>query len=141
MPKKDTIVLIEDDSDDKVIFEMITRELGYENEIKWFTNSEDAMNFLCAPHDALFLIFCDINLPGRSGLQLKKDIDAIPYLRKKSIPFLFYSTNASQEEVDTAYTQMTVQGFFLKGHDYNKIKVLLKTIYDYWSACRHPNMQ
>ncbi len=141
MPKDGNILLVEDDDDDRLLFETITNELGLENKILCFSNTGDAFNFLCSPHEPLFLIFCDINLPGKNGLEFKKRIDENPFLRKKSIPFIFYSTNASQEDVNSAYTQLNVQGFFLKGYNYGHMKDLLRTIFDYWISCQHPNMQ
>lgn len=139
MSKSGPIVLIEDDSDDKAIFEMIVKDLGIPNPILWFDNTLDTFKFLCTTTDSIFLIFCDINLPGQNGLDFKKQIDDIPELRKKSIPFMFFSTTATQEDVNDAYTVMTVQGFFKKGYDYDGMKNMLKTIFEYWSICRHPN--
>jgi CheY-like chemotaxis protein len=138
MSKSGPIVLVEDDLDDKEIFEDITKGLGIKNEIVWFNECESALTYL-RTNDAIFLIFCDINLPGLNGLEFKLNIDTDPELRRRSIPFLFFSTNASAHDVDLAYTQLTVQGFFKKGHSYGAMKQMLKTIYDYWGLCKHPN--
>jgi CheY-like chemotaxis protein len=78
-------------------------------------------------------------MPGINGLEFKRQIDADPVLRKKSIPFIFYSTAALQKDVNEAYTELTIQGFFIKGNDYNKTKALIRTIIDYWKNCIHPN--
>lgn len=141
MSKSGPILIIEDDSDDKEILENIVRELNYKNTIVWCDTTEDAFEYLCNTTQPVFIIFCDINLPGKNGLEFKKDVDANPELRKKSIPFIFYSTSASQQSVNEAYTQMTVQGFFKKGIDYKAIKSNIKLILDYWCACIHPNIQ
>lgn len=141
MSKSGPILIIEDDSDDKEILENIVRELSYKNTIVWCDTTEDAFEYLCNTTQPVFIIFCDINLPGKNGLEFKKDVDANPELRKKSIPFIFYSTSASQQSVNEAYTQMTVQGFFKKGIDYKAIKSNIKLILDYWCACIHPNIQ
>ncbi|GAA5042100.1 response regulator [Marivirga lumbricoides] len=139
MIQKGVIVTIEDDPDDKEIFEAIVRELGIDNEIKWFTETKSAFEFLRDTNDQIFLIFSDINLPGKDGISLKKDIDADPILRKKSIPFVFLSTTGSHMAVEKVYTEMTVQGFFVKGTDYEKMKNTLKTIFNYWLESKHPN--
>lgn len=139
MSKNGPIILIEDDADDKAIFEMIIRDLNIPNPVIWFDNTLATYKFLCTTEDSPFLIFCDINLPGQNGLEFKKQIDEIPELRKKSIPFMFFSTTATQEDVNEAYTQMTVQGFFKKGYDYEGMKNMISTIFEYWSICRHPN--
>lgn len=133
------IITIEDDPDDKEIFEAIVRELKIDNEIKWFTEAKSALHFLKDTDKQIFLIFSDINLPGKDGISLKKDIDNDPLLRKKSIPFVFLSTTASKQAIEKVYTEMTVQGFFVKGTDFEKMKDTLNTIFNYWLESRHPN--
>jgi len=138
MSKFGPIVLIEDDEDDKDMLVEIMRELNVKNKILWFDNCEDAYNFLRDNTEPIFIIFSDINLPKKSGIELKYDIDQDPALKKKSIPFVFYSTCASSEDVDEAYSNLSVQGFFKKENDYNEIKTNIKTILDYWSISRKP---
>src|SRR5690606_33332163 len=112
MSKSGPIVIIEDDADDKEIFESIVRDLNLRNEIVWFTETKSAFSFLKATDKKVFLIFCDINLPGKNGIEFKREIDADPKLRKKSIPFVFLSTQASQRDINEAFITITVQGFF-----------------------------
>ncbi len=133
------VVIIEDDIDDKEILEEILRELNFMNKIVWLKNSHDAFDYLHNTSDEPFVIFSDINLPGLSGIQLKKKIDEDKEMRKKSIPFIFYSTSVSQQTVKEAYTEMTVQGFFQKGSNYAEIKKQVAIILQYWQTCRHPN--
>jgi CheY-like chemotaxis protein len=137
--KSGPIILVEDDEDDKLIFEEIVKELGVTNRIIWLNNTLDAFDFLKSTHKKPFLIMCDINMPIQNGIEFKFQIDNDPDLRTKSIPFIFYSTSVPQEAVDIAYKEMTVQGFFQKGAEYQEIKKNLKIIIDYWSCCKHPN--
>jgi CheY-like chemotaxis protein len=141
MSKYGMIMIIEDDEDDKELFEKVVRELGIKNEIKWFIETNSAFSFLSSTEEDIFLIFCDINLPGKNGIDFKRDVDENPELRKKSIPFLFFSTAASQKNIDEAYTEMVVQGFFKKEFSYDRMKEMLRTIFDYWTLCKHPNAQ
>lgn len=139
MSKTGPILIIEDDGDDKEILETILRGHGITNEIQWYDNAASAYVALCALTESPFLIFCDINLPGTDGLDFKHKIDETPELRRKSIPFLFFSTSATQDAINDAYTKMTVQGFFTKGNDYSEIKKQVKIILDYWMTCKHPD--
>ena len=141
MSKGGVIVIIEDDIEDKEILEIIIRDLGYKNELRWFQYAKEAWDYMKVTEDNMFIIFCDVNIPKLSGLELKKSIDQDPELRKKSIPFIFFSTSSNQHEINIAYTEMTVQGYFVKGNSFEDIKDLVKTILDYWSACKHPNTQ
>jgi CheY-like chemotaxis protein len=141
MPKAGLIVVVEDDTDDTEIFESIVRELDIENEIKWFSETRTAFTFLKETKENIFLIFSDINLPGNTGIEFKRAIDADPDLRRKSIPFVFLSTQASQKDINEAYTKMTVQGFFTKGNNYNDMKAMLKYIFAYWKYSQLPDFQ
>jgi CheY-like chemotaxis protein len=140
MSKTGPILIIEDDVEDKEILEDVLRDLNVQNKTVWLENTRQAYDYLCAVHEAMFIIFCDINLPGKNGLELKQKIDEDSQLRKKSIPFIFYSTSANQDDVNDAYSKMTIQGFFQKGSDYNEMKKVIKLILDYWALCKHPNL-
>ncbi len=139
MSKLGPIIIVEDDQDDKELFEDITKEIGIENKLIWFNNAQEAFDYLKTTSDAPFMIFSDVNMPKLNGLEFKKKIDNDVVLRRKSIPFVFFTSGALQDEIDGAYSTMTVQGFFVKAHDYNEMKLLLKSIYYYWKHCKHPN--
>jgi response regulator RpfG family c-di-GMP phosphodiesterase len=139
MAKEGPIILIEDDADDKGIFSDVLNDLQVENKLIWFNRSDDAFDYLQTTTDQPFVIFSDVNLFGQNGIELKRRIDNDHKLRKKSIPFVFYSTYVDQQMVNEAYTKMTVQGFFQKCDIYEEIKASIKLILDYWRNCRHPN--
>ncbi|HEY0609151.1 MAG TPA: response regulator, partial [Chitinophaga sp.] len=116
------IIVIEDDIDDKEIFETVMQELNVSNPLIWFNNCDPAWAYLKTTSDQPFIIFCDVNLPRKNGIEFKREIDEDHQLRKKSIPFVFYSTAVNQHIVNEAYTQMTVQGFFQKSIRYDEMK-------------------
>ena len=137
--KSGPIVLIEDDKDDKDIFEEVLIELKVANKLIWFNNFEQAYLFFTTTTEQPFVIFCDINISGNKGTDFKQQIDSEPRLRKKSIPFVFYSTSADQDTVNEAYTKITVQGFFVKESSYSEVKKSISLILAYWELCSHPN--
>jgi len=137
--KAGPIIIVEDDIDDQEIFIQALREININNQVNHFKNGKTAFEYLLQTSERPFIIFCDVNLPGQKGTAFKKQIDENKELRRKSIPFIFYSTSDDQAIVNEAYTEMTVQGFFKKQDDYSEIKSQLKVIVDYWMACRHPN--
>ena len=137
--KSGPIIVLEDDVDDKEILEDILRQIEVPNKLIWFNNSDDAWHYLKTTADQPFIIFSDVNLPGQNGIEFKRRIDSDKELRRKSIPFVFYSTAADQQSVNEAYTKMTVQGFFKKATSHEEIKRDIKLILDYWKICQHPN--
>lgn len=139
MAKAGPIIIVEDDADDKNILEIILAELNVSNKIIWFTNGDDTYDYLKNTTEQPFIIICDINLPRKSGIEFKSELDSDKQLRKKSIPFIFYSTSIDQKTVNDAYTKMTVQGYFQKNPAYKEIKETIKVIIGYWQLCTHPN--
>jgi response regulator RpfG family c-di-GMP phosphodiesterase len=133
------IILVEDDEDDAAIFSEVLTDLDIPNRLISFIKPADAYHFLVNNDEQPFIIISDVNLPGMSGMEFKKKLDHNDKLRKKSIPFVFYSTSAEKKYVNEAYLQLTVQGFFLKGQSIKEIKNQLRIIFEYWKICRHPN--
>ena len=65
------------------------------------------------------------------------EIDLDEFIRKKGIPFIFFSTSAMSSIVREAFS-MSVQGFFLKAQSLDELEKTLSTIFDYWARCEHP---
>jgi CheY-like chemotaxis protein len=133
------IVIVDDDPDDQELIQAAIVESGFSNQLVFFTTCKPAFEYLKSSPDQPFLIICDVNLPIQSGIEFKRDIDNDQQLRQKSIPFVFLSTSVDRGSVDTAYKEMTVQGFFRKSHSYQDLKHLLKVMIEYWNLCKHPN--
>ena len=136
---KGPIVLVENDEDDAEIFSEVLRDLDIPNRLISFSRPAEAYHVRDKNEEQPFVIISDVNLPGMSGLEFKNKLDHNIELKKKSIPFIFYSTSAEKKYVNEAYIHLTVQGFFLKGQSIKEIKDQLRIIFEYWKICRHPN--
>jgi len=136
----DPIVIVEDDADDQYFIKSICEKLGVTSELLFFDDGEKALTFLKKTNRKIFLILCDINMPIMNGLELRRKIQDDPFLRQKSIPFVFLSTAARTREVEEAY-DLTVQGFFLKASQLSDMEKTLELIITYWQRCKHPNSQ
>jgi CheY-like chemotaxis protein len=132
------IIFVEDDEDDLFIYEEICRKLNLPNKLIFFRQGEAAIEYLRRTSDKPFIIFCDINMPEMDGLQMRRQINDEEHLRRKSIPFVFFSTAATDQQVAMAY-DLTVQGFFIKESNFVEVESNIKMIVDYWSKCKHPN--
>ncbi|HKH62480.1 MAG TPA: response regulator [Flavitalea sp.] len=136
--KDGPLIIVEDDIDDQEIIKEVLQSLGVSNTLLLFSDGFEALTYLQTTSDQPFLILCDINLPKLNGLELREEINADHRLRRKSVPFVFYSTNASRDAVKKAY-DLTVQGFFIKNHTLEQLRDTLSLIVSYWSECKHPN--
>ena len=131
-------MIIEDDSNDAEVIVTAIREIGIPNEIMIMRDAESAYDYLSTTDDHPYLILCDIRMPGTDGLTFRSNIIHNDYLKKKSIPFIFFTGIVSQETVNIAY-ELEVQGFFQKATSYPGIRDQLLSIFMYWKQCLHPN--
>jgi len=139
MAKQAPVIIIENDDDDRQIFQEVFTELGFKNQLVFFNKAIETLSYLEKTKEKAFLIFSNINLPGMSGIELKKAINDNVALQKKAIPFIFYTTAADKRVIEKAYIETTVQGYFVKENSVAKIKSTIKIIFDYWCLCKHPN--
>ena len=138
MAKNGPVILIDDDGDGCEILADALQKQSIPNRVLCFSGGGEAIRYLRTTTDKPFLILCDINMPVMNGIDVRKAINEDDYLRRKSIPFVFYTTSATAPAVNEAY-EMSVQGYFEKEHSAEDIGRLLRCIYDYWHWCRHPN--
>src|SRR5689334_8298198 len=137
MAKNGPIILIEDDTDDQYFFKEALKGVDVKNEVKIF-EGRDVIEYLMSTKDSPFIIFSDINLPGANGLQIKSAINENFYLKRKTIPFVFYTTTNDASVVEKAY-RLPIEGFFQKPTDLEQMRTRLKLILQYWEECLHPN--
>ena len=133
------IILVDDDPEDEELLREVLHDLGVPNKLVHFNVCSKAFDYLSTTTENPFLIISDVNLPKQSGIEFKRQIDEDPFLRSKSIPFVFLSTSIDQNSVNTAYKEMTVQGFFQKPISFSELTNMIKLLIDYWQLCRHPN--
>lgn len=138
MNKEGPVVVIEDDEDDQLFLTEIFAKLNYKNEIIFFKDGNDALDYLNKTDTNPFLILSDVNMPRINGFELRLKIHTNEQLHLKCIPYLFFTTNANKKSVIDAYS-MQVQGFFVKPHNLDKLENTIKTIMEYWTQCIAPS--
>lgn len=140
MNQRGPIIVIEDDVDDQELLTEAFKQLAYENPITFFNSGLDALDYLNTTDEQPFIILSDVNLPKLTGIELRDKIIQNESLRLKCIPYLFFTTAASQQTIVDAYSK-SAQGFFVKPTKYQHLVVVLRKIIDYWMECRSPNYQ
>jgi CheY-like chemotaxis protein len=132
------VIVIEDDVDDQEIMTEVFRQLNYTNEVCFFKDGQEALDYLNRTDVVPFLILSDINMPKLDGFALRNKVKMDAKLQVKCIPYLFFTTAASQKAVIDAYS-MSVQGFFVKDNHMEELKETVDIIMKYWKKCSSPN--
>ncbi|MDF2448199.1 MAG: response regulator receiver protein [Bacteroidota bacterium] len=137
MSKTGPIVIVEDELKEQGIYKNILQSSGIKNELQFFDNGRDALDYLKTTREDPFIIFSDIRMPIMDGIEFRRQIAANPYLRKKGTPFVFRTASLKPSEVKEAY-ELFVQGYFAKTEDMTQLKTQLNVILDYWRDCLDP---
>ena len=138
MNKSGPIIVIEDDADDQAMLVEIFRRLGYINEIVYFVDGNEALDYLNQTDVQPFLVLSDINMPKINGFELRNKIFTNEQLQTKCIPYLVFTTGANKKAVVDAYA-MSVQGFFVKPSSVQGLENTIKKIVEYWKECIAPS--
>jgi CheY-like chemotaxis protein len=138
MNKTGPIIVIEDDGDDQEYMMDVFKQLNYVNEIIYFKDGEEALEYLTKSPIEPFIILSDINMPKLNGMALREQVHNNENLRLKCIPYLFFTTSDDKQHVIDAYSK-SVQGFFIKPSSFEKLKSSIRKIVEYWQECESPN--
>jgi DNA-binding NtrC family response regulator len=134
------ILLIDDERYEKSLLEVALQKKEWNVKIEYFSNAPDAIEYMKSSNENIFLVISDMSMPKMDGLDFKRAIDTDDILMKKSIPFIFFSSSATNKEVTEAYNYR-VQGYFKKPMTVDEQADQIDTIIRYWIIARHPNKE
>ena len=136
--QKGSIVLIDDSKAELRLLQEAFLDVNYPHDLMTFTNGESAFAYISKAASKIFIILCDIQMPGMTGPNLLEKINAVPELKLEAIPFLFFSNSAEQKDIIHAY-ELAAQGYFQKPLSVPHMTDLFNRIIDYWSASYIPH--
>lgn len=123
--KPKTILLIDDDEDDQLIFKDAIKEVYSDIVCLLATNGKDAYLQLEKSPAPPSLIFLDLNMPVMNGFEFLERIKKSD--RLKNIPVVIYTTSDSPLDKKNTLDAGAVL-FFTKTADFKLLKIKLKEI-------------
>ena len=129
MQRTRPIMIIEDDMDDQELLQETFRSLDYPNPVIFFSNGNDALNYLRQTSAPPALIISDINMPKMNGFEIRKTINKSPDLGKLDIPFVFLTTQL-QKSADAC--SVSDHRFFTKPNTMVGLRNTIRTILEHW---------
>ena len=132
-----TMLLAEDDYDDRYLISEALDESGIENQLYIVENGEDLLDYLKNrgkytdkekyPRPGLILL--DLNMPlmdGREALAIiKKDPDL------KMIPIVVLTTSQAEDDIQETYG-LGITGFITKPMTFSGLVDIMKSVGNYW---------
>ncbi len=131
------IWIVDDDIDDQELVKDIFEELKFLHPLELFHNAEELLERLENVNAPPFIIIADVNLSKLGGYALRDQMLNNPDEKYHSVPFIFWSTQASEAQIRKAY-DLKAHGFFKKAAEFEQWKLTLVKIIDYWTSSLIP---
>lgn len=97
-----SILLVDDDLDDQLFFHLVLKDVSSEFHFTNVNSAEEFFKRLEPENNYIpYVIFMDVNLPVKSGIECLQELKANE--RLKDIPVIIYSTSGDDIMIDEAY--------------------------------------
>lgn len=117
------ILLADDDEGDRLIFKEALEELEIKPIVHTANNGMELMAYLAKENVRLpHLIFLDLNMPRKNGLECLKEIRSNEKL--KDISIAIYSTSDNEKDMEETFLN-GANIYITKPYDFNMLKQLL----------------
>ena len=132
-----TILVADDDPDDRMMAKDALDESRLANDLRFVEDGEELLDYLyrrgryadqrSAPRPGVILL--DLNMPRKDGREALKEIKADPDLRQ--IPVVVLTTSKAEEDIYRTY-DLGVNSFITKPVMFESLVEVMKTLGRYW---------
>jgi len=132
-----TILLADDDADDRMMAGEALAESRLANDLRLVEDGEELMDYLHrrgrysdpadAPRPGLILL--DLNMPRKDGREALREIKADPDLRR--IPIVVLTTSKAEEDIYRTY-DLGANSFITKPVSFDGLVAVMRDIGRYW---------
>lgn len=120
------ILLAEDDADDRLFFKEAMEEIKIKTIISFVNDGSNLMKYLSQPGIRLpNVVFLDINMPVKNGMECLKEIRSDH--RLKDLAIAIYSTSGSEQDIEDAFVY-GANIYIKKPNDFLELKTILTQV-------------
>lgn len=132
-----TILMADDDPDDRLLMEDAFAEIRLENPLDFVVDGVELMDYLHRRGDYVHLyeaplpglILLDLNMPRKNGREALDEIKRDEKLRK--IPIVILTTSKAEEDLLASYN-LGANSFIVKPVTFDKLVEVIRAVTDYW---------
>lgn len=131
MKKKHSILIVDDDADDREIIRDAFVSNDGHNDYIFIENGDRLIDYLqeCNEVNLPSLILLDLNMPGKDGREALKEIKSSEQFHH--IPTVVFTTSSSYRDRQTSYS-LGANCFITKPDTFNKLVELMSSIGRLW---------
>ncbi|WP_010178282.1 response regulator [Aquimarina agarilytica] len=120
------IVLVDDDEDDRDFFREAIEEIDMDTTLSMFVNGQEFLDHITIPNQKLpQIVFLDLNMPIKNGLECLKEIKENNLLEKLSVAI--YSTSSSEEDIERTFV-LGANVYINKPNSFKKLKKAVEEV-------------
>ena len=117
------ILLADDDEDDRLFFKEAFEEIKIQTIVNTVIDGVELIKYLLMPNVILpHVLFLDLNMPRKSGLECLREIKSDN--RLKDIAVAIYSTSASDEDIEETFVK-GANVYIKKPSEFSTLKKIL----------------
>ena len=130
------VIYVEDEPDDAFFMKRAFAQCAPDVELKILTDGHEAVRFFVEELAPLQqqdyksgLVLLDLNLPGRSGLDVLREIRSKPLLRQ--LPVIMYTSSNLTVDIVEAYRR-GCSAYLVKPHSPEKLREMVSAMSEFW---------
>ncbi len=130
--KINQVVLADDDADHGVLFKTLLQEVDSSKNVTILHDGDSLLAYLA--HTAPELLFLDLNMPCKSGLECLQEIKKMDHL--KNMKIVVYSSSSSMNDIHSCY-MWQADLYMVKPFNREHLKIALKSVLNLdWAGTR-----
>jgi CheY-like chemotaxis protein len=132
-----TILMVDDDPDDRLLFKEACEEVRLRNPLEFLENGEQLVDYLKrrgsysdlegAPHPGIILL--DLNMPLKDGREALEEIKNDNELRH--IPIIVLTTSKDEDDILSSYG-LGASSYIVKPISLDRLMRVVNSIGEYW---------
>lgn len=130
MSEAPSILLADDDADDREFIEEALGEVGPERSLCWVRDGRALLDALESwPEATLPLVLLDLNMPRMGGLEALLRIRADASMR--TVPVVVFTTSDEEGDVRAAYSA-GANAYLVKPSSFEQLLKLMRDVHAFW---------
>jgi len=126
-----TILVAEDDADDRFLIQTAFEEKGYTDKLDFVENGVELISYLTdkGKDDMPRIILLDLNMPKKDGRQVLRELKQHELFKR--IPIVVFTTTKNENEIGRCY-DLGANTYIVKPTTFNELLFLVEQIRSYW---------